>query len=91
MSKRAMLTIPTSLPDHDDDAIVFPSRVRVVKRGTITEVYCAETGRQVTGITDVKLDLSNGKSGEAKLSFKCKVVKVEIVDAQIPLPLGGER
>lgn len=70
-------------------SIALPSHVRVHKCGKDTRVFCAVSGAEVIGVSTVKLDLSDGKKGTAKLTFECEVSEVEIVDAQMSLPMGS--
>lgn len=74
--------------DADSDDIALPTHIRVEKDGKDTRVFCAVSGAEVMGIGTVKLDLSDGKAGKAKLTFECDVAEVIIVDNQIGLPFG---
>lgn len=65
------------------DDISLPTHIRVEKDGKDTRVHCAVSGAEVLGISTVKLDLSDGKTGKAKLTFECDVAEVVIVDKQL--------
>ena len=76
------------LQEHDGIGVerhLFPSRVRVVRKGADTRVFCATTGDEFLGFKTVKTDLSPRKTSTCKITIEVDVADIVFLDDQLDL------